>query len=52
MVKVQTLKEGAELLKDLVKSGSLQIDVLKTTARVGKESEIALKMLRKEGFRN
>jgi hypothetical protein len=52
MAKTQTLKEDAKLLKHLVKSGSLQIDVLKTAARVGKESEIALKMLKKEGFRS
>jgi hypothetical protein len=47
-----TINEGAEILKDLVKGGFLQLDVLKTTARLGKESEIALKMLKNEGFRN
>jgi hypothetical protein len=44
-----TLSEGAEILKDLVKGGYVQIEVLETTARLGKESDMALKMLRKEG---
>jgi hypothetical protein len=47
---MSTINEGAEVLKDLVKGGLLQIDVLKTTARLGKESEVALKMLKQEGF--
>ncbi len=47
-----TIDEDAEVLKSLVKSGSLQIDMLKTAARVGKESEIALRMLKDEGFRS
>jgi len=51
MAQIQNPKEGAELLKSLVKSGSLQIDMLKTATKVGKESEIALRMLEKEGFR-
>ena len=52
MIKTQALEEDAELLKHLVKSGSVKIDVLKMAARVGRESEIALKMLKKEGFRS
>jgi len=51
MTKVQNPKEGAEVLKSLVKSGSLQIDMLKTAAQVGKESKIALRMLETEGFK-
>jgi hypothetical protein len=47
-----TINEGAEILKDLVKDGLVQIEVLQTTARIGKESETALKMLKKEGFSN
>jgi hypothetical protein len=47
-----TIDEDAEVLKSLVKGGSLQIDMLKTAARVGKESEIALRMLKEEGFRS
>jgi hypothetical protein len=43
-----TINEDAEVLKSLVKSGSLQIDALETAARVGKESEIALRMIREE----
>ena len=45
-----TINEGAEILKGLVKGGYVQIEVLETTARLGKESDIALKMLRKEGM--
>ena len=52
MIKTQALEEDAELLKHLVKSGSVKIDVLKMAARVGRESEIALKMLKREGFRS
>ncbi len=40
MIKTQALKEDAELLKHLVKSGSVKIDVLKMAARVGRESEV------------
>ena len=47
-----TINEGAEILKDLVKGGFLQLDVLKTTAKLGKESEAALKMLKQEGISN
>lgn len=45
-----TINEGAEILKDLVKCGHVQVEVLETTARIGKESETALRMLKKEGF--
>ena len=45
-----TINEDAEVLKSLVKSGSLQIDALKTAARVGKESKIALRMLREDSI--
>jgi hypothetical protein len=47
-----TINEGAQILKDLVKGGHVQIEVLETTARIGKESETALRMLKKEGFSN
>ncbi|MBU2559612.1 hypothetical protein KKA03_01820 [archaeon] len=47
---MSTINEGALILKDLVKGGLVQIDVLETTARIGKESETALRMLKKEGF--
>lgn len=47
-----TINEGALILKDLVKGGFVQIDVLETTARLGKESENALRLLKKEGFSN
>ncbi len=49
---MSTINEGAEILKDLVKGGFLQLDVLKTTAKLGKESEVALKMLKQEGISN
>lgn len=47
---MSTINEGALILKDLVKGGLVQIDVLETTARLGKESETALRLLKKEGF--
>jgi hypothetical protein len=46
-----TISDGAEVLIDFVKSGRLGMNSLKITAGAGlKESEIALKMLEKEGF--
>jgi hypothetical protein len=45
------LSDGAEVLLGFVKSGRLEINSLKITARAGlKESEIALKMLEQDGF--
>lgn len=48
----KTLIEGAEVLKYFVETGTLKPYTLKKTAKAGlRESEIALLMLAKEGFK-
>ena len=48
----KTLIEGAEMLKYFVETGTLKTYTLEKTAKMGlRESEIALAMLARDGFK-
>lgn len=45
------VNEGAEMFVNYVKSGILNTDALKATVKAGNDAEIALKKLKKEGYK-